>query len=64
MDEQNDGSVGKHIKSLREKRRVTQRYLAEIAGIDHSALSRIERGGTGGSPKMLLETTVRLAILG
>lgn len=36
---------GAQLRALREDRRVSQRLLAETAGLDASRVSRLERGG-------------------
>jgi transcriptional regulator with XRE-family HTH domain len=36
--------VGKNIRNIREKRNISQEYLAFAAGIDRSYMGRVERG--------------------
>lgn len=53
--------LGKRIKELREKRRLTQQQLAEAIGIDQRNLSKIECGITFPS-KCLAELAKNLEI--
>lgn len=50
-------SLGEEIREARRARRLTQVELAELAGIDQSTLSAIERGTQG----LTLGTLARLA---
>ncbi len=35
---------GKNLKNIRQNKKITQEKLAELAGIDRSYLSEVERG--------------------
>ncbi|WP_275579798.1 helix-turn-helix domain-containing protein [Bacillus velezensis] len=39
-----NNTIGSTVKKLREERGMTQRDVSEMMGIDHSYLSKIERG--------------------
>lgn len=52
-------SIGKRIRILRKKFKLTQEQLAERAGISAVYISRIENGKT----KMSLETLLKLSLI-
>jgi DNA-binding XRE family transcriptional regulator len=37
-------ALGKHLRSIRMKKKLTMKELADMTDIDHSQISRIERG--------------------
>ncbi len=50
------------IKEVRKQRGLTQETLAELVGISHSHLSRMERGGRGTSLEMLARIASALSV--
>ena len=44
MVEQAESTIGIRIKELRKSRKFSQRQVASSVGLDHSTVSRIERG--------------------
>lgn len=51
-------NLGKKIKSLRAKHKITQEDLAEITGIEYKYLQKIERENP---PNITLKTLAKLA---
>lgn len=39
-----EASPGEQLSALRRSRRVSQRHLAEVSGVDQADISRLERG--------------------
>ena len=54
--------IGRNIKSIREKKGVTQTELADLCGFERSTTNRIESGGSNVTAKPLLKIAKALNI--
>jgi len=54
--------IGRNIKSIREKKGVTQTELADLCGFERSTTNRIESGGSNVTAKTLLKIARALSI--
>lgn len=54
--------IGRNIKSIREKKGVTQTELADLCGFERSTTNRIESGGSNVTAKTLLKIAKALNI--
>ena len=55
MDEKTKKEIGKRIRRFRETKELKQNQLAEMLGISHSTLSRIESGGVKPTVEILFK---------
>lgn len=53
---------GKRIRDLRYERGLTYRALAELAGVNHSTIWRIETGAREGTPALLKRVADALGV--
>ena len=58
----NTSSFGQYIVSLREKNNISQRKLADLAGVTNSTISRIEADAVSPDPATLEKLAIALNI--
>lgn len=54
--------IGRNIKSIREKKGVSQTELADLCGFERSTTNRIESGGSNVTAKTLLKIAKALNV--